>query len=123
MITQKPPLKLGTIKTYANKTRKEIEVRKYSFDDDSSASGLASTFDHMHFVLSGKNVKEGTIYLIDNDIKTMLNFIKLIKTEDTAPLKIGVLFRINGHTSPFCIEKKYLRMQLKTSISIIQIQW
>jgi hypothetical protein len=99
--------KSGTIKTYANKIQekaKETEILFY--DSDNLPKKPASTFEHMHWIFEGKKVQEGTIFLIDEDIDTLINLITLIKEEDTLSVKIGVLLRINGHTTPLCIEKK-----------------
>jgi hypothetical protein len=59
----------------------------------------------MPHILAAKKVTPGTIFLIDNDVDVLLELIKLVRDTDTCSVKIGVLFRVSGHTTPFCIEK------------------
>jgi hypothetical protein len=81
--------------------------------DEDVASGIraaekeVSNFDHMSAILKDKGKKEGEIFLIDGDIEALKGLINLIETTPSEDVRIGVLFRVAGHTTPFCIEKKF----------------
>lgn len=95
----------STIKTYVDRTRGEIKETVFSFDEYLQSAQQASTFTHMPYILAQKQVSEGEIFLIDGDVVALQGLIRLIKETDTEDVKIGVLFRVNGHTTPFVIEK------------------
>jgi hypothetical protein len=105
-----------TVKTYVEQMKKSS-----SEASDLSLGGgwqedLVSSFDHMSAILKAKGVKEGEIFLIDGDKDALVNLIALIKGADTEEVKIGVLFRVNGHTTPFCIEKKIDENDVETMV-------
>lgn len=99
--------KNSTVKSYANKTRQATH-----YQDDDILMGIKkeekniSNFDHMPAILKAKGWKEGEIFLIDDDSQALIGLINFIRGIDSEGVRIGVLFRIEGHTTPFCIEKK-----------------
>lgn len=101
--------KNGTIKSYANKTRNSSSS---AAQDDDFSLGIkqrekpVSNFDHMSAILKDKGRQEGEIFLIDGDVDALKGLIKLIEEVDSQGVRVGVLFRADGHTTPFCIEKK-----------------
>ncbi|MBT4990012.1 MAG: hypothetical protein HOM96_05710 [Rickettsiales bacterium] len=99
--------KNSTVKKYANRPRQDFLISQ-GYDVELGIrpeEKKLSTFDHMSAIFLAKSKKEGEIFLIDDDIDALLSLINLIKQVDSEGVKIGVLFRISGHTTPFCIEK------------------
>jgi hypothetical protein len=96
----------GTIKSYAKSNKHSNEKDIFRFEGQSALPAENTVnFDFMPYILAAKKVAPGTIFLIDNDVDVLLELIKLVRETDTCSVKIGVLFRLSGHTTPFCIEK------------------
>jgi hypothetical protein len=97
----------STVKSYANKTRNIGYVEEDDFSlGIKEEEKQVSTFDHMPAILKSKGREEGEVFLIDGDVEALKGLISLVKDTDSEEIKIGVLFRVDGHTTPFCIEKK-----------------
>lgn len=108
----------GTIKTYTDRTRNEKKELVFSFDERAQNAQPASTFNHMPYILAKKQVPEGEIFLIDGDIKAFQSLIQLIKETETEDIKIGVIFRVNGHATPFVIEKIFDEKTEKDNVCV-----
>jgi hypothetical protein len=65
------------------------------------------TFEHMTVVVTEKKLHD-QIFLIDSDPELLVDLVKKVASTDTDAVKIGVLYRACGHTTPFCIEKVML---------------
>lgn len=91
-----------TIKSHANEKRKSQDATAYEVNFDH----MPYILEHRDLNLKGSSKLAGEIFLIDGDIERFKKFIEIIMDTDTSSLKVGVLFRIEGHTTPFCIEKK-----------------
>lgn len=103
-------MKNKTIKTFADKLRADIKrLGETEALEKAKFGGNSSSFDHMPFILKEMGWKEGEIFLIDNDQEALIKLIGLVRDLDCEEVKIGVLFRVDGHTTPFCIEKKFLK--------------
>ncbi|WP_148299485.1 hypothetical protein [endosymbiont of Acanthamoeba sp. UWC8] len=71
------------------------------------------TFEQLPYILKDRDkilpsALKRNIILIDltsDSDKTLEELVKLVYSTDSLPMKLGVLCRINGHTTPFCIEK------------------
>jgi hypothetical protein len=66
-----------------------------------------ATFEHMAIVVTEKKL-DNQIFLIDSDPQLLVDLVKKVASTDTDAVKIGVLYRACGHTTPFCIEKVLL---------------
>jgi hypothetical protein len=102
-------MKNRTLETVVGKLRADIENlgEGAAFENAKLPRGKdLSSFDHMPIIICGRGWKEGGIFLIDDDQEALIQLIELVKDLDCEEVKIGVLFRVDGHTTPFCIEKK-----------------
>jgi hypothetical protein len=103
-------MKNRTLETFVDKLRADItslgEGATFANAKKLPCGKDLSSFDRMPIITNGRGWKEGEIFLIDDDQEALIRLIELLKDLDCEEMKIGVLFRVDGHTTTFCIEKK-----------------
>lgn len=65
----------------------------------------AAGFDDMAAILKDKNIPQGKIFIIEDDKDALTNLVQMIRGVDSFGIKVGVIYKVGGHTTAFCIDK------------------